>query len=150
MGLFARKKTEEKKSDLAVKKAKVKPAGVKNMKKLYDTTQAVNDKQAVLKNKKIFKYVQAYQVLLKPLVTEKATNLIVNNKYVFVVANNVNKVEIAKAIYQVYGVKAIKINVINTMGKTTKRGKIVGKRKDWKKAIVTLAAGETIKIYEGV
>ncbi|MFH1773256.1 MAG: 50S ribosomal protein L23 [Patescibacteria group bacterium] len=150
MGLFARKKTEEKKSDLAVKKAKVKPAGVKNMKELYDTTQAVNDKQAVLKNKKIFKYVQAYQVLLKPLVTEKATNLIVNNKYVFVVANNVNKVEIAKAIYQVYGVKAIKINVINTMGKTTKRGKIVGKRKDWKKAIVTLAAGETIKIYEGV
>ncbi|MBU0637129.1 50S ribosomal protein L23 [Patescibacteria group bacterium] len=120
------------------------------MKELYDTTQAVNDKQAVLKNKKIFKYVQAYQVLLKPLVTEKATNLIVNNKYVFVVANNVNKVEIAKAIYQVYGVKAIKINVINTMGKTTKRGKIVGKRKDWKKAIVTLAAGETIKIYEGV
>lgn len=93
---------------------------------------------------------QAGRILVKPLLTEKATNLAAVNKYVFVVAGGANKVEIAKAIRTVYGVKPLSVNIINRQGKLVSRGKVRGQRSDVKKAIVTLAAGQTIKIYEGV
>ncbi|MDD5032006.1 MAG: 50S ribosomal protein L23 [Patescibacteria group bacterium] len=89
-------------------------------------------------------------MLLKPLVTEKATNLGVLNKYVFAVSPKANKIEIAEAIKAVYGVKPVGINIIKGEGKTVRSGRTFGKRKDWKKAIVALPAGKTIKIYEGV
>ncbi|MFA5023611.1 MAG: 50S ribosomal protein L23 [Patescibacteria group bacterium] len=92
----------------------------------------------------------SYRLLVKPLITEKATNLSAENKYVFVVSIKANKIEIAKAIEATYGVKPLAINIINRAGKKVARGKVRGQRKDWKKAIVTLKKGETIKIYEGV
>jgi len=87
---------------------------------------------------------------LKPLVTEKATNLGVLNKYVFAVSPKANKIEIAEAIEAVYGVKPVSVNVMRAEGKTIRSGRTFGKRKDWKKAIVALPQGKTIKIYEGV
>jgi large subunit ribosomal protein L23 len=92
----------------------------------------------------------AYRILIKPLVTEKATHQKVENKYVFMVATTANKVEIASSIEEVYGIKPIKINIINMDGKVVRRGHITGRRKDWKKAIVTLPKGKTIEVYEGV
>ncbi len=93
---------------------------------------------------------KAYRVLVKPLITEKVGDLAKENKYVFEVANNVNKLQVAEAIREVYEVKPIKINIITIKGKRVRMGRILGKRKDRKKAIVKIPKGKTINIYEGV
>ena len=102
------------------------------------------------KDKKIKHYGNAYKVLIKPLITEKAANLGAENKYVFEVALNANKIEIAKAINEVYGIKPVSVNVINMLGKKVRSGRFQGKRKNWKKAIIMLPQDKTINIYEGV
>jgi large subunit ribosomal protein L23 len=93
---------------------------------------------------------QAYRVLVKPIITEKGTALAADSKYLFAVELKANKISVAKAIEDVYGIKPAKVNMVRMEGKTKVRGRIVGKRKDWKKAIVTLPAGKTINVYEGV
>ncbi len=93
---------------------------------------------------------QAYMVLTRPLVTEKVNDLVKFRKYAFEVSVNANKPEIIKAISNVYGVKPISINILNLKGKLVKKGKKIGKRKDRKKAIITLKKGETITIHEKV
>ncbi|NCN21960.1 50S ribosomal protein L23 [Candidatus Falkowbacteria bacterium] len=90
------------------------------------------------------------RTLVKPLVTEKAANLSDNGKYAFIVNVNANKIEVAKAVSDVYGVKVEAVNIIKMKGKAVSRGRIKGSRNDFKKAIVTLKKGETIQIYEGV
>lgn len=92
----------------------------------------------------------AYQILVRPLITEKAANLGSEDKYVFAVNKNANKIEIAKAINEVYGIKPIAVNIVRVGGKKVRHGRVQGRRKDWKKAIVTLPKGKTINIYEGV
>jgi len=92
----------------------------------------------------------AYKVLVKPLVTEKGANFATANKYLFEVAHDTNKVEIKKAIEDVYGIKPTDVNVMNVLGKANGFFRIKGKRKDWKKAIVTLPEGKSINVYEGV
>lgn len=92
----------------------------------------------------------AYKYLVKPLVTEKGTYLMSENKYLFEVAKNSDKTKIKKAIEAVYGVKPVKVNIIKLSGKKVRHGKVSGKTKDKKKAIVTLKQGETIEVYEGV
>jgi len=150
MALFGSKKTKaDDKKDTAVKteeKASKKAAVQEgtSMKDLYSSTDGH------VKGKKTGKYSAASHLLVKPLVTEKATNLSAENKYIFVVENKANKIEVAKAIESVYGVKPISVNIIRSEGKRVSRGRIRGQRKDWKKAIVTLAKGETITIYEGI
>ena len=99
---------------------------------------------------KAFVNENAYRHLIRPLITEKATHLGAENKYVFVVEPSINKIMVKKAIEAVYGVKATKVNLINQDGKRVIRGRIKGQRKDWKKAIVTLAKGDTIQVYAGV
>ncbi|MFH1713301.1 MAG: 50S ribosomal protein L23 [Candidatus Jacksonbacteria bacterium] len=89
-------------------------------------------------------------VLIKPIVTEKSTNLSGQNKYVFLVNNRANKNQIIAAIKAVYQIKPTLINIINKKGKKVKFGKIQGQRKDIKKAIVTLPKGKKLDIYEGV
>lgn len=102
------------------------------------------------KRVKEIKYKNAYRVLIKPVVSEKATYLTSQNSYVFEVAPDMNKIEIKKAILSVYGVEPIKVNIINVPGKFVRYGRVRGRTKNWKKAIVTLKPGETIQIYEGV
>jgi large subunit ribosomal protein L23 len=93
---------------------------------------------------------EAYKILIKPLVTEKATDLANFNKYCFEVAKNANKIEIQKAIKNLYGVEPLDVNIINMKGKRVRYGRVSGKKKNWKKAIVTLKQGDKIAIYEGV
>jgi len=93
---------------------------------------------------------QSYQILVKPLVTERAAEIAALGKYVFMVNRAMNKVEVKKAIRSVYNVEPIKINMINVVGKKVRYGRSLGQRKDWKKAIVTLKPGDKIEIYEGV
>ncbi|MFA6215031.1 MAG: 50S ribosomal protein L23 [Patescibacteria group bacterium] len=89
-------------------------------------------------------------ILVKPLVTEKASHLAALNKYVFVVNSKMNKVEIKKAIRTVYKVNPIFVNICNFSGKSIRYGKMTGAKKGWKKAIVTLKPGDKIEVYEGV
>ena len=96
------------------------------------------------------KSAKAYRILLRPLITEKAAELSAVNKYLFVVENSANKIEVARAIESVYGIKPEQVNIANVSGKKVRRGRLFGRRKDWKKAIVTLPDGKTINIYEGV
>jgi large subunit ribosomal protein L23 len=154
MALFGSKttSTEDKKPAAAKTKADVKAVEAKkeapSMKDLYaETTTA----KVAAKAKGVeHKHAASSRALVKPLITEKASHLASENKYVFVIARGANKIETAKAIQAVYGVKPVDVNIINMKGKKVARGKVRGQRKDWKKAIVTLAKGDTIKVYEGV
>ncbi|MBU1036631.1 50S ribosomal protein L23 [Patescibacteria group bacterium] len=92
----------------------------------------------------------AYRILSRPMITEKGTYLAGQNKYIFEVATNANKIEIKKAIKAVYGVEPIAINIINLPGKRVQYRRIRGRTKRRKKAIVTLPEGQTIEVYEGV
>ena len=93
---------------------------------------------------------QAYRVLIRPIVSEKASRQQSDNQYFFAVAYDTNRIEVAKAIKAVYGVAPIKVNMIRVEGKARRFGGVKGRRKDWKKAIVTLPKGKTISVYEGV
>lgn len=145
MGIFKKnseKKEEKKKTSKPSEKSEAKK---ESMKDLYsDKTKEV--KSSVV-NKK---YKNAHKVLVNPLVTEKATVEGTMGKYIFKVAIDSNKIEIAKAIEDVYGVKPSSVNIIKMEGKRVRYGRITGKRSDWKKAIVTLPKGKTINVYEGV
>ncbi len=146
MAIFSNKKTEESSKKVTPKKEEA----VVAMSELYGDAAPKTTKTSGSKVIKEVSANQAYRLLVKPLITEKATRLSEENKYVFVVALKANKIEIAKAIQAVYGVKPVKVNLSNVSGKKVTRGKIRGQRKDWRKAIVTLPKGQTIKIYEGV
>lgn len=91
---------------------------------------------------------EARDIIIRPLITEKSTTLMAEGKYVFEVAKSANKIEIAKAISQIFKVKVVSVNTINVEGKVKRMGRSVGKRSDYKKAIVKLAAGETIEFFE--
>ena len=90
----------------------------------------------------------ARDILIRPLITEKSTQLMEDGKYVFVVAKKANKIEIAKAVAEVFNVKVANVNTVNVSGKMKRMGRFVGKRSDYKKAIVKLAPGETIEFFQ--
>lgn len=94
--------------------------------------------------------INAYRTLIKPLVTEKAAALGTHRQYIFMVEPRMNKIEVKKAVRTIYGVDPTKVNMIAMMGKAVRYGKTSGRTKHWKKAIVTLKAGDTIEVYEGV
>ncbi len=151
MGLFG-KKTEAKKKSAALKDAAVKAEAKTesiSMKDLYAGAEGAKVKPTAVAAKKSI-YSDAYKVIMKPLVTEKVSGLGALNKYVFAVANQANKIKVAKAIKQIYGIKPTGVKSIKMAGKKTRYGRISGKRKDWKKAIITLPKGQAIKVYEGV
>lgn len=90
----------------------------------------------------------ARDILIRPLITEKSTQLMEEGKYVFIVAKKANKIEIAKAVAEVFNVKVANVNTVNVSGKMKRMGRFVGKRSDYKKAIVKLAPGETIEFFQ--
>ena len=92
---------------------------------------------------------KAYQVILNPLVTEKATQLSEFNKIVFAVSLTANKIDIKSSVEKIFSVKVLTVNTILLKGKTKRFKGILGKRIDTKKAIVTLAAGNTIDLSVG-
>lgn len=88
----------------------------------------------------------AYGVLRFPHVTEKATYLAENNRYVFKVFESTNKTEVKKAVENNYGVKVVGVRIINIKGKKVRLGKKVGHKKGYKKAIIEIAKGQKIEI----
>ncbi len=91
-----------------------------------------------------------YDTILSPIITEKATLLSEQNKVVFRVAQDASKDEIAAAVEELFKVKVTKVNTINVLGKTKRFRGVKGKREDIKKAIVTLAEGQSIDITTGL
>ena len=92
---------------------------------------------------------KAYQVILNPLVTEKATQLSEFNKIVFSVPLSANKIDIKSSIEKIYSVKVLSVNTILLKGKTKRFKGVLGRRNSSKKAIVTLAPGNTIDLSVG-
>jgi len=96
-----------------------------------------------------------HQILIRPLITEKMSNLTADqNKYGFLVIPHANKIEIAKAVQDKFNVHVVDIRTVNHPGKTKtqfrKGGRFTGKTARYKKAIVTLREGETIDLFEEV
>ena len=91
-----------------------------------------------------------YDTILSPVITEKATLLSEQNKVVFQVARDATKIEIAAAVEELFKVQVVKVNTLNTKGKTKRFRGHLGRRSDVKKAIVTLQEGQTIDITTGL
>jgi len=93
----------------------------------------------------------AYDVLRGPLLTERGTLLKeTDNKVLFRVAREANKIEIKKAVEEIFKVKVERVTTMNCKGKKKRLGRHEGKRPDWKKAIVTLKEGEKLDFIEGM
>jgi large subunit ribosomal protein L23 len=91
-----------------------------------------------------------YEVLRRPIITEKNAELMARNKYAFEVAREANKRQIKEAVEKAFKVKVTQVNVITVPGKTKGFGRLQGKTSPWKKAIVTLEPGSKIEIFEEV
>ena len=93
----------------------------------------------------------SHDIIRKPVITEKSMAAMAEKKYTFIVHMSANKVQIKKAIEEVFGVKVEKVQTIRTMGKTKRMRVHVGKRADQKKAIITLAQdSKGIEFFEGM
>ena len=92
-----------------------------------------------------------YDIIRRPLVTEK-TNIQkeTSNQVTFEVDRKANRIEIRRAIERIFNVKVDTVRTMQVKGKVKRRGRFLGKRRDWKKAIVTLKPGERIEFFEGV
>ncbi len=154
---FKRRK-KEKKVEEPVKIETTKKKEEKSVKGAMPVSKQASDSGREVKKPEAKKVVKrdksgtgdAHKVLVRPLITEKSTDLSVFSKYAFEVFPKSNKSEIIKAIENVYGVRPIKVNIVNMRGKEVRYGRVTGKTKKWKKAIITLKLGEKIEIYEGV
>jgi large subunit ribosomal protein L23 len=94
---------------------------------------------------------EVHQIIRKLMVTEKSTLARdESNKYVFEVDRKANKVEIGRAVEKLFKVKVLDVHVMHILGKKKRMGRIAGQKSSWKKAIVTLAAGNRIEIVESV
>jgi large subunit ribosomal protein L23 len=92
-----------------------------------------------------------YTVMKKPLFTEKGSNLKeTENKILIEVSRDANKIDIKRAIEEIFKVKVEKVSTISTRGKWKKFGRSIGKRPDRKKAIITLKKGEKLDFIEGI
>ena len=97
------------------------------------------------------KAIHPYEVIRRPIITEKSTMLSGHNKYVFEVAIGANKPQIKQAVEMAFNVKVEGVNTSIVRGKIRRFGRRTGgQQPSWKKAIVTLAAGDQIQLYEGV
>ncbi|MCR9035754.1 50S ribosomal protein L23 [Tractidigestivibacter montrealensis] len=89
----------------------------------------------------------AYDVIIRPVVSERSYDLMEQGKYTFEVAKKARKEEIAEAVEKLFNVHVLKVNTINVRGKAKRVRYQVGMTRSWKKAIVTLAPGEQIEIF---
>ena len=91
-----------------------------------------------------------HDVILRPVLSEKAVVAIADSKYAFFVHPDANRTQIKDAVETVFGVDVVKINLLNQRGKIKRLGQYAGRRPERKKAIVTLAAGQRIQQLEGL
>jgi large subunit ribosomal protein L23 len=95
----------------------------------------------------------ARDIILKPLISEKAVGAMTDTnhpKYAFKVRTDANKTQIKQAIETIFGVTVTLVNTARMHGKVRRVGKFQGRRSDWKKAVVTLKTGDSIKVFEGL
>ena len=94
----------------------------------------------------------AYDIIKRPIITEQSMSETENKKYTFEVAKDANKIQIAKAVEEIFGVKVAKVNTLNMQGKAKRMGRYpAGRRSSWKKAMVTLTAdSKSIEFFEGM
>jgi len=95
----------------------------------------------------------AFSTIIRPVVSEKSTVQGDQGKYVFEVAPTANKIEIKRAVEQAFANKKVQVsavNIVHVSGKVRRRGRSVGTTRSWKKAIVTLRAGQRLDLFEGV
>lgn len=88
-----------------------------------------------------------YNVIIRPIVSERSFDAMGENKYTFEVAKGACKEEIAAAVEKLFGVKVVKVNTMNVKPKTKRVRFVAGKTRSWKKAIVTVADGDSIEIF---
>ncbi len=91
-----------------------------------------------------------YEVLRRPIITEKGTLLVTQNKYTFEVANGANKVMVREAVEKIFKVNVTAVNVVHMPAKTRRVGKHHAQTAPWKKAIVTVQSGQKIDAFGGV
>lgn len=96
------------------------------------------------------KTVRSYDVILSPVITEKSTLVSEHNQVVFNISNDATKAEVKQAVESLFGVKVKAVNTAVTKGKVKRFRGITGKRKDTKKAYVTLEEGETLDVSSGI
>lgn len=147
-----------KKDDSSDETKKVQPEEAKKTDNTKQSDVKVDEKEVkpvakpVVKPVKVTKKVDtnAYKVLSHPLISEKATDMAMENKYVFIVPITANKSEIQKTVTNIYGVKPVSVNIMKKRGKKVRYGRRFGHQKDMKKAVITLKPGQKIEVYEGV
>ncbi len=91
---------------------------------------------------------QARDIIIRPLVSEKTTGAMADNKYTFLVDARADKTQIKEAVEEVFGVDVTQVNTVRQLGKMRRMGVFSGRRSSFKKAIVTLKAGQKIKVFE--
>ncbi len=92
----------------------------------------------------------SYDIIRRPIITEQSMDQVADRKYTFEVAKSANKVEIKKAVEEIFKVEVEKVTTMNYDGKPKRQGVFAGKRADWKKAVVKLKEGsKTIEFFEG-
>ncbi|HHV80978.1 MAG TPA: 50S ribosomal protein L23 [bacterium] len=89
-------------------------------------------------------------IIIRPVISEKTTLLRLSRKYEFVVSPFANKIEIKRAVEDIFDVKVEKVNIVNKKGKEKRMGMYVGKTPAYKRALVTLAEGHSISFFEGL
>lgn len=136
----AEKTAPAKKTSAKTAKKTTKATAKKVSSEVVNTEEVKESKTAKIKN----------DILVRALVTEKSAVKQSESKYSFVVVNNANKAAVKKAVFEVYGVKPVAVNMLNVQGKFVRFGNHYGKRSDYKKAVVTLPKGKTIVVHEGV
>ena len=88
-----------------------------------------------------------YDIIIRPIITERSMEATADKKYVFEVAPTAGKIEIKNAVEQIFGVKVVRVNTLTVKPKTKRVRYVAGKTRSWKKAIVTLAEGDTIEVF---
>ena len=91
----------------------------------------------------------AHDIIIRPVITEKSSRLMELNKYSFEVHLSANKIQVRKAIEEIFKVKVTAVHILNIHPKPKRVGAFIGKTRSWKKAIVSLAPGERIDFFEG-
>lgn len=138
----ASKKKENKKEIEEIRDKRDKKVEDKKATKITETSKVTK--------KKVVVGGDAYKVLVRPLVSEKSATQEAHNQYTFIVSTDANKYKIKQAVKEVYDVMPERVRIINIQGKFSHFGRAYGRRKDWKKAIITLPKGRSINIHEGV
>jgi large subunit ribosomal protein L23 len=93
---------------------------------------------------------RAYDIIIEPIISEKSMGMLADKKYTFKVAKNANKIEIRKAVEEIFKVEVEKVTTLNIIGKNKRVGVHQGKKADWKKAIVKLKGTKTIEFFESL